>query len=178
MEQGRIGEPALKFRARAGYFIAVALTILTLAGCSASIRVVDESAPIAIRDASFPRETTSVELTGLDLGDDEIRGVGKLTRLKTLVLWGNDITDVTELSNLTELEHLDLFNNSVTDIAPLSSLTSLEYLDISWNPIDDLAPLYALTNLKTLEISEDGWTDAERASLEAALPECEIIWEK
>ncbi len=175
------------FHCRAGHgieiFIVTALiiasTVFALTACGIpNIEVLDESTPILIRDNKYPRETTAIELTGLDLTDEDIKDIGKLTQLKTLTLWGNSVTDASVLEPLVNLEYLDLFNNSITDITPLANLTELTYLDISWNPIDDLAPLYTLTNLKTLEISEGDWTESERENLEAALSECEIIWEK
>ena len=58
-----------------------------------------------------------------------------LTKLTTLYLGENQISDIKPLSNLTNLTFLDLEGNQISDIKPLSNLTNLTSLDLAKNPL-------------------------------------------
>ena len=58
-----------------------------------------------------------------------------LTKLTSLELCGNKISDIKPLSNLTKLTSLSLWRNQISDIKPLSNLTNLTSLDLSENPL-------------------------------------------
>ncbi|MFN6031163.1 MAG: leucine-rich repeat domain-containing protein [Dolichospermum sp.] len=58
-----------------------------------------------------------------------------LTKLTTLYLGENQISDIKPLSNLTNLTSLDLGENKISDIKPLSTLTNLTSLNLSENPL-------------------------------------------
>ena len=64
-----------------------------------------------------------------------------MTRLKWLELSGNQISDITPLSNLYQLTLLEAFRNHITDVTPLANLTRLEHLKIHDNAIVDHSPL-------------------------------------
>ncbi len=65
------------------------------------------------------------------------------------------------LAGLTKLESLKLRGNRITDLSPIASLTNLRTLDISSNPIADLRlrPVIELPNLIALNVSDIGMTD-------------------
>jgi len=65
------------------------------------------------------------------------------------------------LASLTKLESLKLRENRITDLSPIAKLTNLKTLDISANPIADLRlrPVIGLPNLTALNASNIGLTD-------------------
>lgn len=96
-------------------------------------------------------ETEAIENSGnLNLSDCSIRiiplEICQLTDLKSLNLSGNNIIDITPISNLLNLESLDLSSNKITDIAPIENLTQLTYLNLSYNKIQYLSPLKKIDN--------------------------------
>ena len=58
-----------------------------------------------------------------------------LTKLTSLYLGENQISDIKPLSNLTNLTELYLLFNQISDIKPLSNLTNLTELYLSGNPL-------------------------------------------
>ena len=58
-----------------------------------------------------------------------------LTKLTSLSLEENKISDIKPLSNLTKLTSLYLRENQISDIKPLSNLTNLTYLYLVENPL-------------------------------------------
>ena len=84
-----------------------------------------------------------------------------LTKLTSLSLGGNKISDIKPLSNLTKLTYLDLRENQISDIKPLSNLTKLTYLELWGNKISDIKPLSNLTNLTSLSLSGNPLTSKQ-----------------
>ncbi len=58
----------------------------------------------------------------------------KLKRLKTLILAGNNLSDVSSLRELKELTVLDLSSNKLSDVSFLRELKGLKGLNLSGNP--------------------------------------------
>jgi len=67
-------------------------------------------------------------------GLTSLKGLGKLTQLKTLYLIGNQLTSVKELEKLTQLTWLNLNGNKLTDVKGLENLDQLKDLDLYNNP--------------------------------------------
>ena len=84
-----------------------------------------------------------------------------LTKLTSLELWGNKISDIKPLSNLTNLTYLDLSGNQISDIQPLSNLTNLTFLDLSVNKISDIQPLSNLTKLTEVDLAKNPLTSKQ-----------------
>ena len=82
------------------------------------------------------------------------KSLEKLTQLRELHLWKNQLTDLKFLEDLTQLTKLDLDSNKLIDVKSLEKLTQLENLDLRNNP--DL-------------------TKARIAELQRALPKCKIL---
>ena len=81
---------------------------------------------------------TLTKLTSLNLRENQISDIkplSNLTKLTSLSLWGNQISDIKPLSNLTNLTTLHLSGNKISDIKPLSNLTNLAYLYLAKNPL-------------------------------------------
>jgi internalin A len=100
-------------------------------------------------------------LTYLDLSDNALRIVNSVTKLqgmRHLILTGNQIAGIPDLSGLTDLQTLELGGNALPVFPPLKS-AGLRYLDLSGNHIvkpPDLSGCAALEEVnllgQTLEI--------------------------
>lgn len=110
----------------------------------------------------------SIDLSGLVYMDDlktldiratesiqNLTGIEKLTNLRKLKLFSNDIRDLTAISNLTELEYLDLCGNPnlpTSEYIKLGSLKKLKVLEIGVREDNDIAiDLAFLEELDMLE---------------------------
>jgi Leucine-rich repeat (LRR) protein len=79
----------------------------------------------------------------------------KLKTISTLVLPGNQISDITALSLVTNIQHLNLSGNYISDLAPLKDLKYLTHLELRDNQITDVTPLKDLTGLEFLDVSDN-----------------------
>ncbi len=102
-----------------------------------------------------------------------LAGVGQLTGLEWLGLFGNKIVDVGPLASLIRLETLGLNSNEVVDASPLATLTNLEALYVQGNEIVDVSALAALTRLKTLALGKGLMADVSSVGLLISL---EVLW--
>ena len=143
------------------------------------------------------------ELSLLGLNDlKDLTGIDKLTRLRTLVLWGNEkLGDLASLAALTQLRWvglppntdqdqfaafasthpklkiLDLSGNkTVQDLAPLSAMKGLEGLILE-GPYKNLEPIRRLTSLRFLGISKEASEAApeQLAAVRKALPDALVV---
>ncbi len=79
-----------------------------------------------------------INLTGLDLSDNElvdITDLGQLTSLEELYLSGNSIMSIDSIMLLDKLKKLDLSFNNLDDIGPLVGLSSLDFVNLIGNPV-------------------------------------------
>ena len=128
---------------------------------SAIVVFEDANLEAAIRDAVWLAsqgdltcgllETVTTLTTG-SAGIASLAGIENLTRLTTLWIRDNSITDVSALSELTNLTGLNAWDNSITDLSALSGLTGLTALHLHINSITDLGMLRGLTNLALLSL--------------------------
>lgn len=95
---------------------------------------------------------SSLVLNGNNIHD--LSPLSELIGLETLELADNAIADLSPLKKLTALKRLILHKNDISDISALSGLWELTVLDLEDNQISDLTPLYALTKLRTLYIGQ------------------------
>ena len=72
-----------------------------------------------------------------------------LTKLTTLDLASNSISDISAVSGLTKLTTLNLGRNRLTSISSVSGLTKLKTLRLGNNSISDISPLVSNTGLGT-----------------------------
>jgi Leucine-rich repeat (LRR) protein len=64
--------------------------------------------------------------------------------LEFLVLWFNQISELSPLQDLINLKHLFLSDNKISDISPLKNLVNLKTIDL----IDNFIPLQQIEELK------------------------------
>ena len=73
-------------------------------------------------------KVTELNLNRSQLTD--VKGLEKLTQLKSLYLSQNKLTDVKGLEKLTELTELWLYENQLTDVKGLEKLTQITKLNL------------------------------------------------
>ena len=71
-----------------------------------------------------------------------------------LIIYNNEISEISGLENLTNLRELCLLGNNIKQISGLNHCTNLGKLDLSMNPIAKIEGLENLDKLHTL-ILED-----------------------
>ena len=103
--------------------------------------------------------TTELNLSYLDLTNEDLIQVGKLVNLTCLGLGGNQISDITPLADLRKLRSLGLYKNQISDITPLADLTELTSLGLYGNQISDISSLANLVNLKELSLQDNQISD-------------------
>ena len=78
--------------------------------------------------------------------------------------------------DLEKVTKLVLFQNQLTDVSALAGLTQLKTLLLAYNKLTDVSALKGLKQLETLYLNENDLTKAEIDMLKTALPNCEIIY--
>ena len=85
--------------------------------------------------------------------------------LSSLILQGNEITDISSLGTLTKLNRLHLSYNQISEISSLEYLDNLNQLYLNNNQIADISPL--VKNIGMVGDSpEDGPVVGPRVALE------------
>jgi hypothetical protein len=108
--------------------------------------------------------------------DDELKQIGRLKHLETLILFGSQMTDdgLENLEGLAELRLLELHSARVTDagIARLRCLANLEHLDIAGCDVSDrgLESLSGMTSLRSIGIRRTRITGSGFERLRRDLP--------
>jgi len=90
-----------------------------------------------------------------------ISGLEKFNNLNTLILVGNQISNIEPLKGLTNLTRLDASDNIINNIEALKGLTNMTMLDLSNNQISNIEPLKGLTNLTGLMLSVNKITNID-----------------
>ncbi|MCL2636884.1 MAG: leucine-rich repeat domain-containing protein [Oscillospiraceae bacterium] len=114
---------------------------------------------IIIKGERYSIYLTELDLTGQKLTDEDIIPLQRMVNLKVLILFFNQISDLTLLSRLVNLESLNLHLNEIVDISPLEQLTNLRIIYLGMNNITDITTLGGLTNLEYIGIGNSGITD-------------------
>ena len=135
-----------------------------------ALKGTDEELETAIEDLSELTQLTWLSLEQNKIKNAQLEPISALTRLETLDIDDNLITDLSPISGLTLIETLDIDDNPLIDLSPLSSFQNLRDLDV--NPLhnglsslpplrdireikvisDDLGPLARLTNIRQIRI--------------------------
>jgi Leucine-rich repeat (LRR) protein len=119
-----------------------------------------------------------VNLTHLDLRNNQIINISALaglTNLNYLLIESNQINDISVLAELTNLKTLLLGDNRINDISVLTKLTNLEGLSLYNNPISNISLLSDLTKLTHVSFNDKQTNDEQKEKLKAALPNIEFI---
>ncbi len=96
-----------------------------------------------------------LEIEFMSVSNEHLAALAGLTKLESLKLLRNRISDLSPLAGLVNLWHLDLSGNQIEDLSPLAGLVNLQHLELWGNDIDDLTPLAGLVNLRHLDLSSN-----------------------
>lgn len=110
---------------------------------------------------NFDALANLIQLNFLNLyfNNPDLKVVGKLGNLKTLISNSNNVTDISPLGNLSKLTRLDLQNNRIIDVSTLKNTKRLERLNVSGNQIHDISALVNLRNLDQVYLSSNKLVD-------------------
>ncbi|MCA1031425.1 leucine-rich repeat domain-containing protein [Bacillus timonensis] len=96
-----------------------------------------------------------------------LSGLEYAINLEDLIIFNNQVSDLSPISGLTNLRYIDMEENQISDISTLSQLTNLTGLWMSNNPISDLTVLSHLNQLEVLSVNN---THIEDISVLLQLP--------
>lgn len=124
---------------------------------------------------SFRQDSTELELSGKGITD--ISAISNFELLTSVNLSCNNISNIYTLEyTKNPIEHLDLSSNNIEDATAVSSMHYLKYLDLSYNSINSVKPFIMMTQLEYLNLTGNKLSGEQIASLQAALPNCEIVF--
>jgi internalin A len=112
---------------------------------------------IQLHEVMFAQRLTKLrdlELIGCRHLDD-IGGLAKLANLKSIVLTGSAVMDLSPLTGLKELERLNLGQSSNLDVTTLPFLPSVRSLSLRSCQVRDVSSLERLANLVDLDLSDN-----------------------
>lgn len=121
-----------------------------------------EAAPksVIIGGETFSTDMSeTINLSNMKLTDDDIKELKSMTNVTSIILNGNELTDLSVLSGLTQLEKLSINNNNVTDLSFVKKMKNLKSLSAKNNDISDISALTDLNKLETLSLSDNKITD-------------------
>ncbi len=128
-------------------------------------------------------EMERLNLGQTNAGDIALESIRDCDKMQWLSLWQTAVTDdgLKNLVQMQELRHLDLKNTSTSDVGleHISQLKELEHLDLQQTFVSDagLAQLTELPKLKHLDLTVTVVTPEGVERLQAALPDCNIVWQ-
>lgn len=103
------------------------------------------------------RNLLSLYISGNEIED--LTPLSNLIELRKLSISGSKITDASQLKNLINLEQLYLINNQISEMPSLSNFVKLTRLNLSYNELKDVKGLSNLPNLEDLDITHNRITD-------------------
>ncbi len=104
----------------------------------------------SIENIARLRTLEYLDISGLSLYDADIACLRNLTNLTTVVCRSNTVRKGTVFAELPNLRSLDLYNNEISDLSNLAGCAALEELDVSANLLYKLTGIENLTSLKRL----------------------------
>ena len=92
-------------------------------------------------------------------GIRDLTGLQFATNLTELIVWHNQISDLSPIAGLINLRVLYAHDNALSDISPVRGLTNLTQLVFDRSQVSDISPVRGLTNLAHLEFDESPISD-------------------
>ncbi len=112
-----------------------------------------------VNDASLSQLAgLATNLTNLNLygnGISDISDLAILVNLTNLAVHNNNISNISVLSLMPNLTDLYLYGNQISDISVLAGLANLSLLHLHTNQIGDISALSTLTNLTILSLTSN-----------------------
>lgn len=85
-----------------------------------------------------------------------LEDVRKMPNLQVIMIWGEQISDITPLENLERLRQVDFRENNVKDISALAGKEELWYVGFNKNPLEDISALGSCPALELIDLCEAG----------------------
>lgn len=102
----------------------------------------------------------TVETTHGDIGDQDLALLAQCPNLQVLVLDYQQITDLSPLAGLP-LEYLSLVGNQISNLSPLTDCQKLQTVDVGENPVRSADVLAGLPALREVGLEATGVTSVE-----------------
>ena len=134
--------------------------------------ITDRQLSQMVANSEIPADVTHLILYGNQISD--LTPLSGLANLTALWLYGNQINDLTPLRGLTNLICIYAGGNRINNLTPIIGLPNLTYLHMAWNEIDDLTPLSRMSNLIELELDGNPLNQQQVDALKTVLPNCVI----
>ena len=103
-------------------------------------------------------ELSELSITGTAVTAEELTLIGRLPKLKKLVLNNCSLSTTAGLESAVSLVELDLSENTIRNIDALSNMKKLQKLNLSHNAVNDVTPLATLSTLTVLDVSYNSLT--------------------
>ncbi len=110
---------------------------------------------------ALPNEIKNLPLSSLDLGNNHINDISKLsalTSLQDLNISTNDITDISALSALANLISIDISNNAIASLEAIKNLIGLNNIYANNTGLTSL-PQFSAMNLCELSLNNNNLVD-------------------
>lgn len=101
---------------------------------------------------------TTLDITNTSVSSDELKVIGTLYKLETLILNNCSLSSTADLAGCTAVNYLDLSNNTIRDISGLKAMTALQEVYLQRNVVTDLSALSGCAELMKLDISYNSVT--------------------
>ena len=105
-----------------------------------------------VSDFKYFKNITDIDASMAGFKPD-FNGITGLSKLKSLNLYANELSDLSSIAYLDTIEELKVHTNNIEDLTPIKNFKNLKKLNMSGNDITDFSPLEDLP-LESLEISE------------------------
>lgn len=105
-----------------------------------------------VSDFKYFKNITNIDASRAGFKPD-FKGITGLSKLKTLNLFSDELSDLSSIAYLDTIEELKAHTNKIKDLTPIKNFKNLKKLNIFGNDIKDISPLEDLP-LESLEISE------------------------
>ncbi len=92
-------------------------------------------------------------------GIRDLTGLQYATNLTELIIWHNQVSDLSPIAGLINLRDLSAHDNQLSDISPVRGLTNLTVLVFDRSEVSDISPVRGLTNLVHLEFDQSPVSD-------------------
>lgn len=85
-----------------------------------------------------------------------LEDVRKMPNLQVIMIWGEQISDITPLENLAGLRQVDFRENNVKDISALAGKEELWYVGFNNDPLEDISALGSCPALELVDLRDAG----------------------
>ncbi|MBQ4066856.1 MAG: leucine-rich repeat domain-containing protein [Clostridia bacterium] len=102
---------------------------------------------------------TSLDISGLSLGDDALKEISDCKELTVLSIGGNKLKSLSRLSKLENLVELNVEKNKLEDLEGLEKCIRLEHINAHSNDLYNIDGLANATLLKTVDLSNNSLGD-------------------